>query len=294
MSLRWLVIHLDIIAIRSLPHLSQHVQARAAVEFYLTYANHIITISEFSRDDVMSYFNLSGPNRMSVVTLGIPESLASQKVVEGPPLLSGSVFIVGNSLPHKQVDKALTVLLDAGLTVTSLGEGQPLAPAHRVVSPRDTDDASLARILNETSVVVFPSCYEGFGLPVIEAAHVKKPIVVADTEINREVTKLLGREDHTVFFTALKNIPEAVSKAQKLVNSGNSKVPLLSEFSERVLKEGKSLLSKPLDFPFVEQRWQMLTFMYAAMTEQEEHTLHKLSQRRFSKRISHKFSGFFR
>jgi hypothetical protein len=119
--------------------------------------------------------------------------------------------------------------------------------------------------------------------------------VLADTKINREVTKLLGRDNHTVFFTALKDIPEAVSKAQQLMNSDNNgKIPLLSEFSERVLHVAQSLLSQPLDLAFVEKRWRTLIFMHAAMTEQEEHTIHELSQRRFSKRISHKFTGFFR
>jgi glycosyltransferase involved in cell wall biosynthesis len=294
MSLRWMVIHLDIIAIRSLPHLSQHVQARAAVEFYLENADEIITISDFSRNDLVSYFGDPDTTRIKVATLGIPESLTSNTLPEEFDPTSGGVFVVGNALPHKQVNKAVQVLISAGLNVTTIGDGEPLSPLHRVVSPRDTDDAMFSRILNESSVVVFPSRYEGFGLPIAEAAQAKRPILLADTEINREVTKLLGRDNQTVFFTKLKDIPAAVSQAQQLMNSDNGKIPLLSDFSEHVLHEAQSLLSQPLDFAFVEKRWHILTFMHAAMTEQEEHTIHELSQRRFSKRISHKFTGFFR
>lgn len=294
-ALRWLVVHLDIISIRSLAHLSQHTQARSAVEFYLEQADQIITISDFSLNDLMSYFNLSSSNRVKVITQGAPEPITSQKAPKESPGLPRTVFVMGNALPHKQVDKSVKILLAAGFAVTSLGEGEPLSQKHKVLSQRDTDDETLFSVLFESSVVVFPSNYEGYGLPLAETAHAGKPIVLADTEINREVTKLLGRENNTVFFTALKDIPEAVSKAQQLMNSDkNGKIPLLSEFSKQVLDEGKNLLRKPLDDAFVEKRWQMLTFLYAAMTEQEEHTQNRLSQRRLSKRISQKFSGFFR
>jgi glycosyltransferase involved in cell wall biosynthesis len=294
MSLRWMVIHLDIIAIRSLPHLSQHVQARSAVEFYLENADEIITISEFSRNDLISYFGNPDTTRIKVVTLGIPASFTPNTLPEEFDLTSGGVFVVGNALPHKQVNKAVQVLISAGLNVTTIGGGEAVSARHRVMSPRDVDDAMLQRILNESSVIVFPSRYEGFGLPIVEAAQAKRPIVLADTEINREVTKLLGRENQTVFFTKLKDILAAVSQAQQLMNSDNGKIPLLSEFSEQILHEAQDLLSQPLNCGFVEKRWRTLTFMHAAMTEQEEHTIHELSLRRLSQRISHKFTGLFR
>lgn len=40
---------------------------------------------------------------------------------------------------------------------------------------------------NRAKIVVFPTFYEGFGLPVVEAQVMKKPVVASDLEIIREV-----------------------------------------------------------------------------------------------------------
>jgi glycosyltransferase involved in cell wall biosynthesis len=40
-------------------------------------------------------------------------------------------------------------------------------------------------------VVVYPSHYEGFGLPVVDALALGKPVVVLDAAINRELSRTL-------------------------------------------------------------------------------------------------------
>jgi glycosyltransferase involved in cell wall biosynthesis len=45
----------------------------------------------------------------------------------------------------------------------------------------------LAKLYREASVLLFPSRYEGFGLPVLEAMASGTPVVAADDEAVREV-----------------------------------------------------------------------------------------------------------
>ena len=50
------------------------------------------------------------------------------------------------------------------------------------------DDAQLAALYREALVVVFPTLYEGFGLPAVEAMWAETPLVCSDLPVLREVT----------------------------------------------------------------------------------------------------------
>lgn len=55
------------------------------------------------------------------------------------------------------------------------------------------DDAALADLYEETSVFVYPSLYEGFGLPVLEAMARDIPVVASDIASLRETGGLAAR-----------------------------------------------------------------------------------------------------
>ena len=46
-------------------------------------------------------------------------------------------------------------------------------------------------MLVRARVLVYPSQYEGFGLPVVDALALGKPVIVLDSAVNRELTELL-------------------------------------------------------------------------------------------------------
>jgi alpha-1,3-rhamnosyl/mannosyltransferase len=50
------------------------------------------------------------------------------------------------------------------------------------------EDAQLAALYRQASVVVFPSLYEGFGLPAVEALQAEVPLVCSDIPVLRETT----------------------------------------------------------------------------------------------------------
>lgn len=56
-----------------------------------------------------------------------------------------------------------------------------------LVHPGYVDEDQLAALYRDAAVVVFPSLYEGFGLPAVEAQHAGTPLVCSDLPVLREV-----------------------------------------------------------------------------------------------------------
>ncbi len=63
--------------------------------------------------------------------------------------------------------------------------------------PQNVDDRQLAKYYEKCSALVIPALAEGFGLPLIEASHHRKPIIASDLPVFKEIAP----EDVTFFST---------------------------------------------------------------------------------------------
>ncbi|NDV87923.1 glycosyltransferase [Aurantimonas aggregata] len=65
----------------------------------------------------------------------------------------------------------------------------------RLVWHKGVDDAALVRLYGEADALVAASHAEGFGLPIVEAAHFGKPVIASDIPVFREVAGGFGQAD---------------------------------------------------------------------------------------------------
>jgi glycosyltransferase involved in cell wall biosynthesis len=71
-------------------------------------------------------------------------------------------------------------------------------------------DQDLGTIYNLSQGVIFPSLYEGFGIPILETMSYKKPLILSNINVFHEITK-----SHAMFFDPF-SIPE-ITECMKMV-----------------------------------------------------------------------------
>lgn len=149
-------------------------------------ADVVLALSDATRDDLLERIAI-GPDRVVVAHLGVRVPDAAPPL--GAPPAGGPLLYVGErARAYKNVAAVLTALtrLDRGVRLVCFGGG-PFTDDERSrfhelgltdrVSWRAGRDDELARAYREARAFVYPSRWEGFGLPALEAMAHGCPVV---------------------------------------------------------------------------------------------------------------------
>lgn len=174
------------------------------------WADHIVTISEYSKRAIVENFDIS-PNKISVTPLGVNvrfferiEPVCRQNVLRRLDLPEQFLLFVGTLQPRKNLERALDA--HAALPVAMQAE-VPLVVVGRTgwgcetLVARLSDpqiratvrwlhylpDFEVRCLLQTARALVFPSLCEGFGLPVVEAFASGLPVITSNTTSLPEV-----------------------------------------------------------------------------------------------------------
>jgi glycosyltransferase involved in cell wall biosynthesis len=161
-------------------------------------ADAVICVSESSRRDLLHFYNV--PEMKAHVVyhgfspLPLPE--------DGPPAQAEPYLLyVGSRAGYKNFGLLLEAFFRSGLAgdyrLLAVGGG-PFTPAEQeriaslklgrsvTVLPK-ADDGTLARAYRDAALFVYPSLYEGFGFPPLEAMSLGCPVLVNQTSSLPEI-----------------------------------------------------------------------------------------------------------
>jgi glycosyltransferase involved in cell wall biosynthesis len=174
-------------------------------------ARRVITISESGRQDVHRFFDVP-LNQIDVVYPGVGDEFrpfpptAVQQFCQQKGLPEHFILHVGTLQPRKNIPILLEALARLKQSDVSLvlvgGKGwlfaeifarvEALGLRERVIFTGYVPAEELPLWYNAASLLVFPSLYEGFGMPIVEAMACGTPVIAAATSSIPEATGEAG------------------------------------------------------------------------------------------------------
>jgi glycosyltransferase involved in cell wall biosynthesis len=193
-----------------LPSRAAHFYASFMIRRALARADRIITVSYNSKRDLVDYFGV-GSSRIEVIYNGvstrfrsdIPEDERS-RVAAKYGLSTPYLLFLGGEKPHKNLQAVVRAFAEArrtadlphGLAIAGpppRSEARLEALVHaldltrHVFRPGLVEDEDLPGLVAGADVLLYPTLYEGFGLPVVEAMACGTPVLTSATSALQEI-----------------------------------------------------------------------------------------------------------
>lgn len=173
-------------------------------------SDEIIAVSQYTKDRVLEYSNLD-ENRVKVIHNGVPLPVIQytndeyKATVDSLGIVGPYILYVGNIEPRKNIITLLRAYNKLALNgqVTLVIAGKPCWGFDEVFEFEQkyklgvkflgyVSEQQKRALLRNAMLFVYPSRYEGFGIPVIEAMQEGCPVVCADNSSLSEIVKGAG------------------------------------------------------------------------------------------------------
>ena len=190
-------------------------------------ANMIIAISQNTKNDVMQILKIPD-NKIKVIYLGnslVPHNTSSFNAIAVP---DNYLLFVGRRGLYKNfaffISSIANLLISTNLFLVCIGGGKfsiyeikllkKLKIKKRVLHLSSKNDNELSQYYARAKALCFPSKYEGFGLPILEAFANNCPVVASNTSSLPEVAG-----NAALYFDPANN--QSISDAVKIVLTDN-------------------------------------------------------------------------
>jgi glycosyltransferase involved in cell wall biosynthesis len=227
-------------------------------------ADHIVTVSENSRQDIIRLLGVAESrvtNTHQPVTIPgtpMPAAMAAQRLRGAYGLEAGGYFLFVSSIePRKNVARLIDAYLATGIEAPLILIGKQADPspselrlltqAGGTASPDGRvrylgylPPADVALLMRHARALCFPSLYEGFGLPAVEAMGLGTPVLTSDNsampEIVGDAALKVPPTDTGALAQALMALDSDATLRERLAAMGPARAALFSpaRYAERL------------------------------------------------------------
>ncbi len=226
----------------------QKIYAKTIFNQALSRSDIVLSVSDFSRSEILKYAKIDknifvAPNAIDEGRFNHHcDSNALEAVAKDYGLPEDFILFVGNVKPHKNLKNLLFALEKMDLNLVIVGKKDGFITGDSIISEiirrknlsnrifftGYVKDADIAAIYNLAKLFVFPSLYEGFGIPPLEAQACGCPVVCSDAA---SLPEAFG--DSVVYFDPY-SVEDMRDKIQMVLNDENLQNELRAKGFENV------------------------------------------------------------
>ncbi len=215
---------------------------------YIDRADRIVSVSEHGKKDILKHFTHIQADTIDIVgnaarSIFKPLSITASKEIR-KQYANGQkyFFYVGAVQPRKNISRLIQAFdvfakehPDCQLLIVgrSAWKTEQIRKTHTESTHKDkihflgyVEDKTMAKLMASATAFVYPSLFEGFGVPVLEAMHCEVPIITSKQSPMAEVTDKASLQADP---ENINHIAEAMSKiyldedlGQQLVQHGKT------------------------------------------------------------------------
>lgn len=226
-------------------------------------ADAVLAISESTRRDAIERAGV-GPERIHTTLLSPRERAAGEPGERAPDLRYA--LCVGNVQPRKNFARAVGALArvaDTDLHLVIAGQVQDPEHHRTVLAEIDrhglagrvhllgyVEERRLTTLFAGAELLLFPSLYEGYGYPVVEAFALGIPVVTSDrgslAEVAGDAAELCDPESEASIAAAVDRVAGDAARAAELAAAGRRRVRELRDrpLAERTLAVYRRVLAE--------------------------------------------------
>lgn len=168
-------------------------------------ALHIFTVSETSKKEIVDFLNIK-ENKLSVIYNAVAPVFKKESKKERlhSPEKEKYILTVSSHHPRKNFKRLIEAFSDLnieGLKLIIVGnfnrhfKDEKISVSKSIMLKENVNDKELIVLYQNADLFVYPSLYEGFGIPIIEAMSLGTSVCVSDIPVFREIC-----ENNAVYF----------------------------------------------------------------------------------------------
>lgn len=215
----------DIISLRSNYILAEDWERRDIFEQSIKYSDGIAFISRFSEEETRTYYNrVFGEREIRTKVIYHGRFYDKDKKHDSQKLpFDEYIVVIGNHYKHKNLSNVIPELKKSKYNFIVIGNKYTGKVTENIYGYQtgNLSDEFLRLLYRNSSAILFPSVYEGFGLPFLTAIDYGKSIVVNDNELNNELIEAFDKKKEYAFkFKYVEEIEKCLDEAvSNIINS---------------------------------------------------------------------------
>ena len=206
-------------------------------------AARIIAISQCTKRDIMEFLGVE-EERIDVIYHGIDPQPLSEGRPDGLP--DSYILYVGERRGYKDFKttvEAFAMLAEGDADLRLVLTGRPLrrdekelfarhGVDRRVTLMSDISDTTLAQLYRHARLFVYPSLYEGFGIPILEAFAQRCPVVLSRAscfpEVAADAAEYFAPGSAADMASAMRRVLNDEAHSHELAEKGAARLPLFT------------------------------------------------------------------